>query len=183
VQNAFGALSGEEKPVVKPKKTDEPKPEQPTPLPESLPQPTVTVPVTPLGGSLPPVTEPPAPAPVAPTPAQPDSTSGQTALPGTLVVLYQSVSYTFVTEEINDADKPEWIDLIPIEGDNHYHLTVNFASPLLNKFQEKTKIHDLIVKMAAAICLARLSSVRLGLKLDETEKYMDELNNIISKIS
>jgi hypothetical protein len=184
VQTAFGALSGEEKPVVSPKKKSEPV--TPAPLPESLPNSVVSVPaVQPevSGGASAPTDVPPT-QPVAPTSNEvPASTEQPKPVAGTLALVYQSVTYTLATEEINDENKPEWIELIPIEGQNCYHLTVNFASPLLNKFQDKTKIHDLIIKLAAAICLARLSSVRLGVKLDDTDKYMDELNNIISKIS
>jgi hypothetical protein len=93
-------------------------------------------------------------------------------------ISYESVDYSFKLVEKNDPNDKTWISLSRIDGD-FYEICMNYAAPCLAAYQTKFQVHDLISKLAMSICISRLASVRLGLKLDDSDKMIQELNSII----
>ena len=94
---------------------------------------------------------------------------------------YNGEDYIFhVVPDQDGKMKKKWFSLAIIDkSKNEYELNVNARVAMFDKYTKKDE-KDLIVKMAVAVALAQLSSKRLGLKENQSQLFVNQLNEILS---
>lgn len=173
MEERFSGLSGLKKPVVPPKT----QPEKTDGASRPVANPTVVSPIQPGAKEPSPTVSNGTNTTVVPTE---DQLTEKPKKPTPFEVTFENVSYTFkVVEKFEETD-PNWL-LLDKEGErNDYVIHLNFGVPALSGMSSSIKNHDFVVQMAVSLALARLSAIRLGLKMDDSQKFFDSLNQILA---
>lgn len=95
-------------------------------------------------------------------------------------ITFEGVDYQFFIEPSIDGEmQQKWIKLkVKDLSKRQYTLLINSRVSMFDEFTSK-ETKKLIVKMAIVVSLAQLSSRRLGVSADESQKFVDQLNNIL----
>ena len=97
-------------------------------------------------------------------------------------ISYNGENYTFIiVPDQNGKMSNKWISTSVLNKDeNVYELRINARVSMFDEYTKKGE-KALIVKMAVAVALAQLSSKRLGLKENQSQIFVNELNDILIK--
>lgn len=96
-------------------------------------------------------------------------------------ITYEGVAYElFLVPSVSGEMQNKWIHLkVRNLEKNQYDLHINTRVSMFEEFAE-AKSKKLITKMAVSVALAQLSSKRLGLELDKTQLFVDQINSILN---
>lgn len=99
-------------------------------------------------------------------------------------VIWESIEYTFEVRVVSDDKNPDsdWIKICRKDGINEYYLVLNGLTNCFLKYNHK-KCKSMMVEFAISLALAKLSSVRLGLNLDDSDIFINSLNQILRNIN
>ena len=100
---------------------------------------------------------------------------------GAIVIPYRGTEYRFhIIPSQDKRMKDKFIELKVIDPDkNEYLLLINARVKMFDKFMKKDE-KELIVKMGISLALAQLVSKRLGLKEDQSQLFIDQINEIMT---
>ncbi len=98
-----------------------------------------------------------------------------------LEITYEGIKYElFLIPSVSGEMQNKWILLKVRDFEkNQYDLHINTRVSMFEDFAE-AKSKKLITKMAVSIALAQLSSKRLGLDLDKTQLFVEQINSILN---
>lgn len=91
-------------------------------------------------------------------------------------VTWGGFNYSFDIQVLNGDPRKDWFTVQKKGDNNSYYIIVNGSSKY---FAEYAKSKDLIIDFAITLALAQFSSDRLGLRLHESQIFIDQINNII----
>jgi len=96
-------------------------------------------------------------------------------------ISYAGVDYEFeVIPSANTSPETPWIKTQAKDVDsNKYRIEINVRSPFFEEYSDQ-KSKKLITKMALCVALAQLASKKAGLSGIESQKFIEELNSILS---
>ena len=98
-------------------------------------------------------------------------------------ISYAGVNYEFeMIPAIDISPETPWIKLQSKDAQNYkYRIEVNVRSPFFEEYKDQ-KSKKLITKMAMCVALAQLASKKRGLSMIDSQKFIEELNLILSTI-
>lgn len=98
-------------------------------------------------------------------------------------ISYSGVDYEFeIIPAVDVTPETPWIRTMAKDAQkNRYRLEINVRSPFFDEYTDQ-KSKKLITKMAMCVALAQLSSKKNGLSVSDSQKFVEELNAILSGV-
>ncbi len=98
-------------------------------------------------------------------------------------IAYSGVDYEFeIMPAVDPTPDTPWIKTQAKDAENNkYRIVINVRSPFFEEYSDQ-KSKKLITKMALCVALAQLASKKAGLSGTESQKFIEELNSILSSM-
>ena len=96
-------------------------------------------------------------------------------------ITWESINYSFEIRVVNNDTNDDWLKLQKKSDNNEYYIIINGLTSCFNKYK-KNECKSMMFDFAISLVLSKLSSVRLGLDLDESDIFIKELNQVLKNI-